>query len=904
MPFRGLSGMKLGFGLDGLWNWWHSNWHVGFDFSKLIPAGWDQFRTPSREAYEHLVALPTTHVTQPCCYSRRVFSPVSRGTKAVDSRHLIAATTMSYPDPSPWASMSTSSTASPFLGASSSSVPGHPLSVQDDAIQSNRAIYHPSTGTTIQTQEGQPFRFESHAEPSYRTLQTGNAESRAPANGMSLSSSASNSIIHSTSIFSGAHHFTVNNPIMVANDDRPEIEREMLKLLEKKAMADGTYDSAARHYTAPHCHPDTHVPLRERLESWLLNAGRIESLFWLYGPAGVGKSAVAQYIMEFCEQQGIPAAGLFLSRANKRDDPNRIIPSLAHQLALAYPSYRRLVSNILSADSTILEKRMPLQFRRLIDEPADALRIKASDVTPHPVLLLLDGLDECNTYEAQCELIKILVSFASTCKARQLPFVCIVTSRPEWQIVLTFDLLDPGSLVWQEELPMDTPKARHDVSVVLRDGFKCIKSKHNDVFSADVEWPACTDLQMIESAASGNMLFTSLVVTFVDDDHPTTQLELCLKSLQGRLTSDERNPFDPLAALYRELLLSIPPTLLRTALLVLYFQLFVSENSDQYDFDDGIPVQDMANFLFIGQAAFYESLKKLRSVLTIRLPTDAPRHGLVFSHATFADYVKVAVQTGHFGLHEVDALKEIQVACIKWHYILIEKGANEDISGIVPWAGKTTPYEIRHFLVIILFKLWHCMLDQGDIGKLQSELESFLFKDLPRGSAFLHGDNLMKLAQDLVTNPKTTQSSAGTCIVHTIPLWPMDYQLINKYASLFSQWAIELKPIDWDLLTSDMWQHVGLWFCSIEDLFNDDDTFYMIQQIDWCPNPPAYFLLGHDQNTVLVIAYSHKMDLHDSAFALLLRTQLICPTDYLLLKKWEKFGHNSDFVMLPIIVQR
>ncbi|KAF5347982.1 hypothetical protein D9756_010173 [Leucocoprinus leucothites] len=780
-------------------------------------------------------------------------------------RLLYTVATMSYPNHgSEWTSISTSemlasSTTRPLIGAPTSSVPEHPLSTQEEPVQSNRPIYHVGTGSTIRTQEGQPLRFEpGHAGTSYGFSQTGDMESKAP--GMDPVSSVSSSIVQSTSFFSGAHHFTVHNPIMVAND-RPEIERKMLKLLEKKAMADGTYDSAARHYTAPHCHPDTRVPLRERLESWLLDAGRIESLFWLYGPAGVGKSAIAQYIMEFCEQQGIPGAGLFLSRANKRDDPNRIIPSLAHQLALAYPSYRRLVSNILSADSTILEKRVPLQFRRLIDEPADALRIEASDVTPHPILLLLDGLDECNTYEAQCELIKILTSFASACKARRLPFVCIVTSRPEWQIVSTFDALGPASGVRREELRMDTPEARQDVSVVLRDGFQRITSKHSDAFSADVEWPARTDLQTIESAASGNMLFASLVVTFIDDDYPTTQLELCLKSLQGKLTSDERNPFDPLTALYRELLFSIPCTLLPTALLVLYTQLLVSENQDSYELSGGTPAQAIASFLFIEQATFYGSLKRLRSVLSVPLPADASYKCLVFSHTTFADYVKVAIQMGDFGLHEVDALTEIRIACIKWHHLVVGKGLDGDFSDVVPWAGKTLPDGIHSLLKIFLFKSWHDLLRRGNIGKLQEELKHFSFKDLPRDFCRSCGtdDDLMRLAHDLVI-VDTTQSTTDTHIVRTVPLWPTDHQLIDKYVTLFGQWGVKVKPMEWNSHSSSMWDGVGLWFCSVEDSFDDAEAFSIVREISWRPTL-AYFLLGHDQNTVLVIAYPREMDL-------------------------------------------
>ncbi|KAF5347967.1 hypothetical protein D9756_010148 [Leucocoprinus leucothites] len=782
---------------------------------------------------------------------------------------------MSYPNPSLWMSISTSSATSPFMGVSSLSIPDHHVPIQEGSVQRNQLTYHLDTGMTIPIREGQPLGFEARTETSH-TVDPYKWVSR-------------------TWHPRGAHHLTFNNPIMVAND-RADIEREMLKLLEKKAMVDGTYNSAARHYTAPRCHPNTCIPLRERLIKWLLDVDWEESLFWLYGPAGVGKSAIAQNIMEYCTEQGFPGAGLFLSRANKCNDPSRIIPSLAHQLALPYPAYRRRISNALSTDSTILEKRLPLQFCQLIDEAVDVLKIKPCKIKHHPILLLLDGLDECNTHEAQHEVIEMLASFASACKAQRLPFICIVTSRLEWQIVSTFDALGPATAVWQEELPMDTPEARQDVSLVLRDGFEDIKSKHSDSFLPGVEWPTHTDLQTIKSAASSNMLFASLVVTCVDDNDPTTQLELCLKFLQGKLASNEQNPFDSLAALYRGLLLSIPPTLLRTALLILYFQLLVDDDPGSATYGSWIPVQAIANFLFIRQAAFYGSLKRLCPVLSIPLPANASHEGLAFSHTTFTDYVKVAVQAGHFRLHEVDALEVIWAGCIKWHHILLERGANADFSDIVSWPGpgKDT---VRTFRRVLLFKLWHDLLRRGSIGELQEELESFLFKDLPRNftcSCETDGD-LMRLAHDLVTN--RIRSATGTCIMRTLPVWPTDHQLINKYVAMFGQWAAEVKPLDWGSIPMSVWDDVELWFCSVEDSFDNTKAFDIIRQIHWRPTL-AYFLLGHDQNTIFVIAYPYGMDLHVYWKEALERIKALCPIASTKDNPWPEIPEQSPLYSL------
>lgn len=231
-----------------------------------------------------------------------------------------------------------------------------------------------------------------------------------------------------------------------------------MKRLEKKALVDATYNSAARHYTAPECHPCTRVPLRKKIVAWLLNIDREQRLLWLYGPAGVGKSAIAQSLMEYCAKHGILSVGIFLSRVNKRDDPNRIIPSFTHQLATAHPVYRRAITNVLSNDPTILEKRMADQFEQLIDKPVNVLVDDGPNMRPRPILFLIDGLDECNTESAQREFISLVTSFTLKCKLRCLPFACVITSRPEWQIVSTFNQLDPSVKVLREELSDEYPR--------------------------------------------------------------------------------------------------------------------------------------------------------------------------------------------------------------------------------------------------------------------------------------------------------------------------------------------------------------------------------------------------------------------------------------------------------------
>ena len=55
------------------------------------------------------------------------------------------------------------------------------------------------------------------------------------------------------------------------------------------------HDSAERHPPL-NCHPDTRKPeaVRQIILDWIHDKSSASSFFWLYGPAGAGKTAILQ----------------------------------------------------------------------------------------------------------------------------------------------------------------------------------------------------------------------------------------------------------------------------------------------------------------------------------------------------------------------------------------------------------------------------------------------------------------------------------------------------------------------------------------------------------------------------------------------------------------------------------
>ncbi|EEB96115.1 hypothetical protein MPER_04805, partial [Moniliophthora perniciosa FA553] len=87
--------------------------------------------------------------------------------------------------------------------------------------------------------------------------------------------------------------------------------RTLWKVIEKVGAG---HDSEMR-YPPPKCHPNTRQKTLTTLHEWVKNKDSAP-VFWLYGPAGAGKSAIAQTFAEHGERDGFLASSFFFSRGN------------------------------------------------------------------------------------------------------------------------------------------------------------------------------------------------------------------------------------------------------------------------------------------------------------------------------------------------------------------------------------------------------------------------------------------------------------------------------------------------------------------------------------------------------------------------------------------------------------
>ncbi|KAF9442613.1 hypothetical protein P691DRAFT_765028 [Macrolepiota fuliginosa MF-IS2] len=332
--------------------------------------------------------------------------------------------------------------------------------------------------------------------------------------------------IISTSTTSGvltsAHRFTIGQLTAFSQNIHSGVT--VLHHLSDKAAPIATHGSSARAYP-PRCHPDTRKHLRNDVVQWGMGDGSNGRMFWLLGPAAVGKSAVAQTISEEFGETGRLGASFFFSRPNQIDDPDWVIPTLALQLATKHAQYKHILTQYFADNPLILTKNRRTQFRELIIEPFRILMAKYPHTIRGPLLIILDGLDECKDKQAQCELIDLISTHVR--EVKEFPLQWMICSRPEWYLKSTLSDADFHGVCERKEVEVDDPEARGDVKRLLEAGVDKIRKRYKDRLPDG--WPPEHHLWDITSVASGRLGFASFVLRFIEDeeyDDPDGQLQV------------------------------------------------------------------------------------------------------------------------------------------------------------------------------------------------------------------------------------------------------------------------------------------------------------------------------------------------------------------------------------------
>ncbi|KAF9443934.1 hypothetical protein P691DRAFT_808141 [Macrolepiota fuliginosa MF-IS2] len=430
-------------------------------------------------------------------------------------------------------------------------------------------------------------------------------------------------------ILVGAHDFVMNQPQFI---DHPQPEKRGLKILLKASLPTAAYDSSEH---PGNCHPGTRMQYIDQIVNWGMDGpdpGR--RIFWLKGPAGVGKSAIAQSCAEEFASRNKLAAAFFFSRPNQRDNPQCLFTSISYQWASKHKPYAEILKSTIHDDPTIVDKELRHQFYHLFVPPLQELAAKGEGISERVVII--DGLDECAGVVAQQTILQIV---AASIRDHTTPFVWLICSRLEPHLIATFKSPQISAVTHQEELTVSRV-IDNEIAKYLTDELSKIGMEHD----IPVPWPRERDVGTLVNLSSGLFIYANTVVRFIGDRDslgPEGQLRAVLALATSAATGSSEHPLSELDLFYLLIMQRIPAKILQTVQWILLATTIAIVHTD---------IARSRQFLDVSPSQFHAACRTLHSVVKVE------EYYIVFYHASFMEFIQDPQRSGQFCLWKDSAL--------------------------------------------------------------------------------------------------------------------------------------------------------------------------------------------------------------------------------------------------------
>lgn len=258
---------------------------------------------------------------------------------------------------------------------------------------------------------------------------------------------------------------------------------------------------------APTCLQDTRVELLQEITKWVEQPGQEQAcIFWLSGMAGYGKSTVARTIARTYHDQGNLGASFFFSRGvGDLSNSNKLMTTLARQLANSVPETRRFICEAIVEQHDIAGRSLRDQWEQLVLIPLS--RLKNNSYTP-PIVLVIDALDECDDEQDVRIILQALATAASLTSIR---LRILITSRPETPIRHFFQKMTESErqvFVLHDVAPTLVDQ---DLSLFFENYFSTFREEHE----SDDDWPGSKIIKRLVEMSSGLFIWASTACRFI-----------------------------------------------------------------------------------------------------------------------------------------------------------------------------------------------------------------------------------------------------------------------------------------------------------------------------------------------------------------------------------------------------
>ncbi|KAM6491054.1 hypothetical protein JOM56_013293 [Amanita muscaria] len=346
-------------------------------------------------------------------------------------------------------------------------------------------------------------------------------------------------------MFQDAQHLNISGNARIMNIGHQHVNSRGnygLDNLKELVSFSALHDSSAQDPERC-CHPGTRKSVLHKMRTWMDDPNTPERMLWLHGPAGVGKSAIAQTISNSYDRDKVGATFFFFRSDPIRNDGNRLFPTLAWQLALSVPIVKDLIASSLEEYPDLPTKALEVQFNKLIAQPFLTICGGEFPALTYMRVIIIDGLDECSDVKLQDRILKIIGNAVADTRF-SLRF--IISSRPEAHIQDFFGQFQSPTL--RIDLA-NVDDAIRDIETYLTSEFARIAIEQK----LDPQtWPAQGIMDTLVSKSSGQFVYASTVMKYIGDKYESAVAQLNV--ILGLRSINGKSPFPELDSLYTEIL--------------------------------------------------------------------------------------------------------------------------------------------------------------------------------------------------------------------------------------------------------------------------------------------------------------------------------------------------------------
>ncbi|KAM6499237.1 hypothetical protein JOM56_004745 [Amanita muscaria] len=369
------------------------------------------------------------------------------------------------------------------------------------------------------------------------------------------------------------------------------------------------------------CHPGTRESVLTRLRDWFDNPNATDRISWLHGPAGAGKSAIAQTIADEYKKRGVAATFFFYRSDASRNNGNLLFPTIAWQLALSIPPTKDFIVDALDETPHLLTQAVEPQFEQLVARPFQPTNNITSQMSQPAPVVIIDGVDECPDEKLQQRILAVI---GDAVKNHRVPLRFLVVSRPEALIEETLKKFKDFTV------SIDLAKlddSNRDIHKYLEDKFSEIASNRG----LDPTWPGQKIIEEIVSKSSENFIFASLVIRFISDED--SDPEVLLNIVRNLTPRGSMSPFALLDELFLEILKrQRDQNFLKTFLALLVARSYIK----QQDLHN-----DDATLMKVCKKDLHTRLRRMRSLLKFEPFIDV-------YHKSFLDFLQDPSRSGQY----------------------------------------------------------------------------------------------------------------------------------------------------------------------------------------------------------------------------------------------------------------